>query len=120
MNDLQQELLLDTLRDAARKRRKKRQALASALVLIPLCLFTKVALTPNNPAPAITSKKPAPQVTEIKETPPEELPYTTINSDEELLALLADQGPILVSHPDGSQTLILTTPHPNPAPLPAF
>ncbi|MGJ8698118.1 MAG: hypothetical protein ACSHYF_17495 [Verrucomicrobiaceae bacterium] len=100
MNSLTQDLLLD----AASRRRRHRLAINSASIALPLLLGCLFLFQKTTPGPlATTPPAPAPE-------PPAPL-YQPLTSDAELLALLHDQSPALVTRPDGTRMLILTNPH---------
>lgn len=96
---LKQDLSRDAIATAAGRRRKIRMAQragTAAVVSLAALLFA----LPREPEinPPVVSKAPAPV----------HQGYEIIRSDEELLGWVADQGPALVTRPDGQRVLILT------------
>ena len=102
MTNLTRDLLLDAVRERRKTRRQATLAFTALTALALTCAL--LSKQPQEPSPPLAS------VSEEKASSPELL-YTPINSEEELLALLADQSPILATLPDGTRELILTNPH---------
>jgi hypothetical protein len=100
---LKQDLYRDAIATAAGRRRKIRltRRVGSAVVVFLAALF--LALPRNQEInPLVVAKAAAPV----------QRAYEIIQSDEELLGWVADQGPALVTRPDGRRVLILTASHP--------
>lgn len=96
---LKQDLYRDAIATAAARRRKIRMAqrLATVAVVSLAALFLTLPRK-QEITPPVVAKAP----------PPMNKGYEIIQSDEELLSWVADQGPALVTRPDGRRVLILT------------
>ena len=113
-SQLQHDLNCDALISAARQRRRRQIATLSAVpaVLIGLSLWLWL---PSSTPPEIANVSLPSQAPSSQQTPPTLDPAPVsqleiIQSDDELLALLADYGPILVEDRSGKQSLYLTSP----------
>lgn len=96
---LKQDLYRDGIAAAAARRRNIRliQRVGVVAVVSLAALFL-----------ALPRKQEVPPLMLTQSPPPVARGYEIINSDEELLGWVADQGPALVTRPDGRRVLILT------------
>jgi hypothetical protein len=93
------------LRQRLRRRRITRSLISFAL----LASLAALALRPTQPVEILT---PAPAPPAIPPLAPQPAPpYEKLTTDDALVAALADQGPMLITHADGRKQLILTRPH---------
>jgi hypothetical protein len=97
---LKQDLYRDAIAAAATRRRKIRltQRVGSAALVSLAALFLTLPHKQEINPPVVA-----------KAAAPVQRAYEIIQSDEELLGWVADQGPALVTRPDGRRVLILTT-----------
>lgn len=101
-----------------RRRLQRRRAvlmMGTPLVLLALLVLRPGTEAPSGPATAPQSPNSSPVIS--SSTPEREdlrptrsVQVDTLDTDEELMAALADQGPMLITHPDGRKQLILTRP----------
>lgn len=98
-------LTKDLLLDAARNRRRTRRTFVTTLTSV-FALVLAISFFPHSSQTPLSTTLQ--QLDPIETSP--ELPYTPVNSEQELLALLSDQSPILITRPDGSRALVLTNP----------
>ena len=95
--DLQRDLFADSAGRLRRKLRRRRRRGYSALATFWTAPTSEVA-QPSPPADSpVPASAPGPD-------------YETLRDDAHLMAELADQGPMLITHADGRKQLILTRP----------
>ena len=116
-SQLQHDLNCDALISAARQRRRRQIATLSAVPAVPAVLIglSLWLWLPSSTPPEIANVSLPSQAPSSQQTPPTLDPAPVsqreiIQSDDELLALLADYGPILVEDRSGKQSLYLTSP----------
>jgi len=106
---LQRDLFATSAAALRRKTRGHRQTTLSLFLAALLGTLTFLMVRPGTPPDLIAST--APITPSIAAPEPELAPaYDTLTTDQELLAALADQGPMLIIHSDGRKQLILTRP----------
>ena len=113
---LQRDLFADSAAQLRRRIRRRQHRLAALGSLTVLAVIAALTLQPE-PRPDLSSNIPTPA---HPAPPPLPAPpahpakpaalYETLTTDEELLAALADQGPMLIIHSDGRKQLLLTRP----------
>lgn len=106
--DLQRDLFADSAGRLRRQLRARRlrgySALATILLAGSITLATfRVAPTPQLAQPSPPAESPA-------RAPTPGPAYETLTDDARLMAELADQGSMLITHADGRKQLILTRP----------
>ena len=116
-SQLQHDLDCDALIATAKQRRRRQIASVTLPVLI---IGVSLFLWPSGHQPT-QSFSPS-LITHTREIAPTPEPSKVgeleiIQSDEELLALLADYGPVLVENEDGKQSLFITSPRNHGKPL---
>ena len=109
-SQLQHDLDCDAL-IATAKQRRRRQIVGFTLPFLVIGISFFLWTSRNQPAKNFSPSL----VTHTREIAPTPEPSKVgqleiIQSDEELLALLADYGPVLVENKDGKQSLFITSP----------
>jgi hypothetical protein len=107
---LQRDLFANSAAQLRRRIRRRQHRLAALGSLSVLAVIAALTLQPE-PRPDLSSTIPTPALPAPPAHPakPAAL-YETPTTDEELLAALADQGPMLIIHSDGRKQLLLTRP----------
>lgn len=104
---------------AARLRRRLSRRRSLLVLGTPLLALSFLYFSPSpDPAPSTytlavdqPNSDPVTQKAPVENQPaPEPEGVETLSSDQELMAAVADQGPLLITHPDGRKQLILTRP----------
>jgi hypothetical protein len=112
--ELQRDLFASSAARLRRRLRLRRQAAFSLATFLLLLSVAFLAMRAERPPQVVSpARPPAPASSATTSAPIREraLEIQRLTTDEELLAALAEQGPMLITHPDGRKQLILTRPH---------
>lgn len=111
--DLQRDLFASSAARLRRRLRHRRQAAVTLASLAALASLATILLPEAPPAEFVSSAPPARSPEAPTRQPKRDVAspdFSRLATDDELLAALAEQGPMLITHPDGRKQLILTRP----------